>query len=254
MLNDDLRVLKRSILDKTYIVDMIRQINPSIGQKLLDVGCSLGGSTEIIKRNFPCLEVYGIDIDKKNIEFAQKRSSNISYKCCDCRKTFFCKDFFDICFVRMLFETMTENWIEVLTEIKRISKIGGIVIINGNLKTIPDIYPRPRHYYEYILAEMRFERMFQSKVYSPALIASNLKKLGLKDMEFLVVSKNSANNKNQNLYDYYIEKRNYEESPLVKSGLIPAKTLEEYEMDLAQILLSENCFANFEEYFIWGKW
>lgn len=255
MTNDDIRVLERCQLDKMHILNMLEKIQFFPEQKVLDIGCSLGGSTEIIKQRYPFLDVYGIDINSDSIIYAQQRSPDITYQYGDCCCAPFDAKFFDVCFARMLFETMDANLIDnALNEMKRITKQDGYILIYGNLRSIPDIFPKPRHYYEYLIAEIQFSRLLRSKIYSPTSLVPKLKQLGLKDVSFCIIDKNSINTNRQDLHHYYIEERNYGENPLVRTNLISAKVLEEYETDLSRLLLDTHSYASFLEYCILGQW
>ena len=94
--------------------------------KLLDVGCGDGFFLDKIKDID--LEVYGIDISKKRIERAAKKSRATLFQCV-AEKMPFKKNFFDIIVCTDVLEHV-QNPLQVINEIKRVCKENGIVFVS----------------------------------------------------------------------------------------------------------------------------
>jgi len=105
--------------------------------KLLDVGCGGGFTTNYLKRHFTRgifrkkdIKVYGIDISKTVIQKAQKQYPNIVFKVCDGRNIPFDDNSFDFIFMHSVTvhipRRFTKKYIE---EFKRVLKPKGQVLI-----------------------------------------------------------------------------------------------------------------------------
>lgn len=108
------------------IIEEIKKLN--LSQRLLDIGCHSGDLTNLIFQVFPG-EVYGLDISKQAIEYAQQRFKNINFIWVDfLKKTQFPDNYFQAI---TIFDTL-EHLADVslaIAEIKRLLQRGGYLII-----------------------------------------------------------------------------------------------------------------------------
>lgn len=96
--------------------------------RLLDIGCADGTTTKQIKKRFPHMEIYGIDLYSDAIKFAQKDSANITFKRADAHKLPFGNNYFDAITTIEVLEHM-HNSEQVLKELHRVLKPGGTLVI-----------------------------------------------------------------------------------------------------------------------------
>lgn len=100
---------------------------------LLDAGCSYGYGTKYFKEKSN--STYGIDIDEKSIEIANKRYSGIDFSVSKLEKTSFSDNFFDVIIMNDVLEH-TQDKIQTLNEMYRILKPDGILILSTPHKGI----------------------------------------------------------------------------------------------------------------------
>ena len=115
---------------------------PSVGEKLLDVGCGDGDFIFVLKDRFK--ECYGVDVSSVRIERAKKRSKGVSdgnnlhfYQCdVDEGLPFNNSFFYAVSCIAVLEHVL--NPPNVLDEIRRVLKPGGIFIVEvPNIAWIP---------------------------------------------------------------------------------------------------------------------
>lgn len=101
--------------------------NPS--QRILDVGCGLGGTADYIQYN-NWGEVYGIDIEKESIDFAKESYKHIKFSESDVMNldSIYEENFFDIVCLFNSFYAFRDQ-IKALELIHKVSKIGGKLAI-----------------------------------------------------------------------------------------------------------------------------
>ena len=99
--------------------------------RILDFGCGVGNSIEVMEKYFHTAQVYGIDVSKKSIEIAKKRFgwfANIqSY---DGKLLPYQDNYFDIVFSACVFHHIPQvSYSDIFQEIKRVLKPNGIFVI-----------------------------------------------------------------------------------------------------------------------------
>lgn len=123
--------------------------------KVLDIACGTGFGTELIFQKTK--GVIGGDLDNETIESNKKHYSGISFETMNVTKTTYSDDYFDVI---VSFETIehTTQYREMLKELKRITKKGGIVIIstpNFYLNSPKGIIINPFHTQEFTPKEFK---------------------------------------------------------------------------------------------------
>lgn len=98
---------------------------PRKKKRLLDIGSGAGDFPEAIKHYLPNLDVYGVDISRKAINFAKKTYPNINFFVADAAKLPFRSGFFDYVSCFDVIEHV-EDPDKTVREIGRILKKGGI--------------------------------------------------------------------------------------------------------------------------------
>ena len=68
-------VMDRLMHDTEIKRRLIRQIGAKAGQKIVDVGCGTGTLSILLKKDFPCAEVFGVDIDPNVLRIAERKRS-----------------------------------------------------------------------------------------------------------------------------------------------------------------------------------
>lgn len=126
--------------------EVIKLANPVPGKKILDVGCAWGYSAMRLK--LMGVEAYGVDIDKKALEFGRRVAEYNGYKVnlryANAKTLPFLDNFFDdiIC-VETLEHIPVEDRLRALEEMKRTVKKGGrLVLSTPNPKGIAEMGKR----------------------------------------------------------------------------------------------------------------
>jgi SAM-dependent methyltransferase len=103
-------------------------------QRVLDVACGPGGWVQQVAFAYPTIEVFGIDISHTMIEYAQaqagvQRLKNAYFEEMDVTQPFkFPDDSFDFVNARFMVGFLSrEQWPQVLQELVRVTKPGGMV-------------------------------------------------------------------------------------------------------------------------------
>ena len=121
------RQMVKDIVDKMCLVD---------GNHVLDAGCGTGNlQKEIVTRNLE-VEVRAIDFSKEmlNRAIGKKLGSNITYKCVDITKKLpFSDSLFDVVVSSNVIYTL-KNGESIISELNRVLKPGGLLIISDPKK------------------------------------------------------------------------------------------------------------------------
>lgn len=164
------------------------------GGKVLEIGCGSGYGTKLINKYFKPKEIYGIDLDEKMINLANKNKlSNTSFKVGDATKLGFKSNLLDGIFVFAVLHHIP-NWRKALDEIYRVLKKGGQVFIEdpsietfstpfGRLIKILTNHPynsmyKLREFFDYF-DKLGF-RTIKKKVYRPLGLTSRFVIIGQK--------------------------------------------------------------------------
>ncbi len=114
------------------------------GGRLLDAGCGIGSITASLAKEYPNVQVTGIDFDKDQIDIAlekHKDLDNLYFKTQDVQSLDFSSDSFDAIFIHTLLMHVP-NLPAVLAEFYRVLKPGGKILIRegvGSLENLPGV-------------------------------------------------------------------------------------------------------------------
>lgn len=108
------------------------------GKVILDAGCGSGYSTELIQKEFRPRELFAFDIMPEQIELAKTLGLNVNFNVGDATDIKFSSDKFDAVFIFDIFHHIPK-WREALKEIGRVTKSGGVVLIEEpSIKALND--------------------------------------------------------------------------------------------------------------------
>lgn len=79
----------------TDLAKIITFLEPN---KIIDIGCGPGNSTEVLQKRFPKAQIIGIDSSPDMIQTAKSRYNSIEFVCCDVNELFGKKGKYDIVF------------------------------------------------------------------------------------------------------------------------------------------------------------
>lgn len=114
-INCTLQLIKNHILHKNM--------------RLLDIGCGQGHFTNVIKSEFPDMDVYALDHSISAIRYANRNFKDISFSVADAFRPPFADASFDIVVCNNLWEHVPDP-INLANSIYRILKTNGILIIS----------------------------------------------------------------------------------------------------------------------------
>jgi len=119
--------------------------------RILDIGCGPAVITEHLALQHSDISITGIDISSSRLVEAAKNKSttNLSFTSADIYQMPFNKNSFDLIFSRFVFEYLKEPLL-ALSEIKRICKPGGWVIIQDIDGQLDSLFPEDKQLMKYI--------------------------------------------------------------------------------------------------------
>lgn len=121
----------RHFVQDKYEAKMFRSMSSITNiDRALEIGCSRGYGTKIIKKHFNPKNIIAIDLDEKMIKIAQKRNKDatVSFKAMDASQLDFPDNHFDAIFDFGIIHHIP-NWRDCLKELKRVLKPNGEVIL-----------------------------------------------------------------------------------------------------------------------------
>ncbi|MCY4524411.1 MAG: methyltransferase domain-containing protein [Halobacteriovoraceae bacterium] len=137
---------------------IFQDINFSDCKHLLEVGCGVGAQTGILLRRFPKIHVTGIDLSEKQLASARKHLEQLPYAkgryelhCMDAGNMEFDTDFFSGAFVCWTLEHIPKP-LQVLTEIRRVLRPGGQVVITEVMNSSFFLDPYSPNLLKYLMA------------------------------------------------------------------------------------------------------
>lgn len=121
----------RHIIQDKYEAKIFRSMSSITNiERALEIGCSTGYGTKIIKKHFNPKKIIAIDLDEQMIRIAQKRNTDatVSFKAMDASRLDFPDNYFDAIFDFGIIHHIP-NWRDCLKELKRVLKPNGEVIL-----------------------------------------------------------------------------------------------------------------------------
>ena len=122
-------------LGRKYREKIIRAIGViRKGSKVLDAGCGTGSLAIELKNKYNMSKIYGVDIDKKILKIAKKKSIknkvNIFYQQAPLQSMPYPDSYFDVVYSSLVFHHLTtEDKITATKEIYRVLRKGGFFIL-----------------------------------------------------------------------------------------------------------------------------
>ena len=121
---------------------------------ILDVGCGSGYSSELIIKEFQPKELFAFDIIPEEVELARQRGLSANLFVGDVTDTKLPSEKFDAVFIFDVLHHVPQ-WRTALTEINRVLKSGGVLLVQEpNKKALDEI---ERYFRVYHPRESRFE-------------------------------------------------------------------------------------------------
>lgn len=111
------------------LVELASDIFPHLTEiKALDVGCGVGAYHPELKGVFG--ELHGAEISAKSVELAKQKNPWVDYRLYDGETTPFDDSSFDLVFaICVLHHVPVDSWNTFMSEIYRITKPGGLVVV-----------------------------------------------------------------------------------------------------------------------------
>jgi ubiquinone/menaquinone biosynthesis C-methylase UbiE len=121
----------RAYIQDKFEAKEIRRLSSLPSSKVvLEIGCGNGTGARLIKRYFSPLKIYAIDLDQRMIDIARRNNADdsIIFGFGDATKLRFKEKQFDAVFDFGVIHHIP-NWEDCISELKRVLKIGGELII-----------------------------------------------------------------------------------------------------------------------------
>jgi ubiquinone/menaquinone biosynthesis C-methylase UbiE len=151
----------RAFIQERYELPILnKMISSRKFESVLEIGCGNGNGTRLIKKYFNPRNITAIDLDEKMIRIAQNnnKATNITYKVMDASKLAFPDSIFDAIFDFGIIHHIP-NWKDCLTELKRVIKKDGELILEElSLDTFSGF---PGRFWESLLSHP-YEQMFST--------------------------------------------------------------------------------------------
>jgi ubiquinone/menaquinone biosynthesis C-methylase UbiE len=112
---------------------ILKDLDYQGGENLLEIGCGTGAVLGILGQTFPGLKLAGIDLEQKQIDYAQSHLAHLGLKAADLRvgdatKLPWQDNYFDHLYAIWFLEHLP-NPLQVLQEAKRVLKPGGTITL-----------------------------------------------------------------------------------------------------------------------------
>jgi ubiquinone/menaquinone biosynthesis C-methylase UbiE len=112
---------------------ILKDLDYQAGEKLLEIGCGAGAVLGILGQTFPGLKLAGIDLEKKQIDYAQNYLHHLDLSAADLRvgdatKLPWQDNYFDHLYAIWFLEHLL-NPLQILQEAKRVLKPGGTITV-----------------------------------------------------------------------------------------------------------------------------
>lgn len=156
---------------------IIEELNPKLGEKIIDLGCGTGYYLFLLSNLYTNLDLYGFDNDQKAMQEAEEilSSKNIKFVTGDLHKMPFEENSFNKVVMSEVLEHV-ENDQQVLKETFRILKPGGLLVVSIPSKNFPFLWD-PFNWILQHLFGMHINRGFWSGIWSGHLRLYDLKDL-----------------------------------------------------------------------------
>ncbi len=169
--------------------NIYQNINFSWAQKIIEVGCGVGGQTEILLRRFPEIFVEGIDLQEKQIKAASEFIQNFSYTSGryhfsqqNAENLKFESNSFDGAFLCWILEHVP-NPLQVLSEVRRVLRPGGVAYITEVMNSSFFLDPYSPEIWQYWTAFNDYQYNLKGDPFIGAKLGNFLLKLGFSHIQ-----------------------------------------------------------------------
>lgn len=142
-------------------IDLVNRINIEKPQKILDIGCGPGNSSEVLARRYKNADIFGIDSSPAMIEAAREKHPDIQFMQCDANRDLHLVDRnFDIVFSNACIQWIPDHY-TLLKNMMSLLRPGGVMAIQT-----PMNYNEPIHQ---IIKEISTNKKWSSKFENPRI-------------------------------------------------------------------------------------
>lgn len=240
------RLKKQAIFAEQTIY---RNIDFSGVQKLLEVGSGVGAQTEILLRRFPGLKVTGIDQNEKQLATARDYLNKLAYAKgrfqlhqMDATNLDFESGSFDAAFLCWVLEHIP-NPSQVLSEVRRVVRKGGMVIITEVMNHSFFLDPYSPNVWKYWMAMNDYQYEQAGDPFIGAKLGNLLLALGYTNIQSTVHTWHFDNrdpSKRKMYIDFWTELLLSAKDQLLNAQCIDEKTVEEMQRELAKVAKDPN--------------
>ena len=127
-------VVELTTSEKVFKSDIVDRLNPTDGQRVLDMGCGTGTLTAMIKKAYPGLDVTGLDADESALGIARHKVSKlaleIDFECANATELPFPSSTFERVVSSLFFHhLLPAQKQQALLEVQRVLKPGGVFFL-----------------------------------------------------------------------------------------------------------------------------
>jgi ubiquinone/menaquinone biosynthesis C-methylase UbiE len=218
-----------------------KDVNLSEVKNLLEVGCGVGAQSEIILRRFPKLNLTGIDLNKSQLNAAQKHLESLPYtkgrfklENMDASNMTFESNQFDGAFLCWILEHVP-NPSRVLSEVRRTLKPGSWVYVTEVMNSSFFLDPYSPHCWKYWMAFNDYQYENAGDPFIGAKLGNLLTSVGFRNIETNIKTWHLDNRypeKRKEIIDYWTELLLSGADTLVNAKMVTEEIVRETEKEL----------------------
>ena len=138
-------------------LELLRRLGILSAKRFVDVGCGPGFFAEKLRSAVDGAEVIGVDVDAAMVELATRRTAGtegLSFRLGTGQRLPLDDDSVDVAYARFLFQHLSHPG-DVLAEMKRVVKPGGVVVVGDTDDGGLLVYPAPEGFGSFLEASAR---------------------------------------------------------------------------------------------------
>ncbi len=226
-----------------------QDINFSSISKLLEVGCGVGGQSEILLRRFQKLHLTGIDLSPVQLDAAKKYLETVPYAKgryelhqMDATKMKFAAESFDAAFICWILEHIP-NPSRVLNELRRVLRKGGHVVISEVLNSSFFLDPYSPNVWKYWMSFNDYQYEIKGDPFVGAKLGNLLMSTGFKNIETKVKTFHYDNRMpelRKNMIEYWTDLLLSGADQLIKVGKVTKEIVDKAKEELEHVASDPN--------------